>query len=98
MAISSCPLIYSGVNVRLDSHYIVQWIGRGGPRYSPNRATSDFLLGDCLKQRTLDEMKDKLDLLLSLSTFSEKFLSLCLPDWSGVCKMIGPMLKFDTKY
>jgi len=55
---------------------------------------------DCTKQRTLDEMSNKFELLLLLFllTFSEKFLSLCRPDYSGVCKMIGPVLKFDSKY
>jgi hypothetical protein len=55
---------------------------------------------DCTKQRTLDEMNNKFELLLLLFllTFSEKFLSLCLPDCSGVCKMIGSVLKFDIKY
>ena len=66
-----------------------------------------FLIGDCTKQetyrqkqRTLGEMNNKFEMLLMLFllTFSEKGLSLCLPDCSGVCSMIGPMLKFHTKY
>jgi len=67
---------------------------------NPDRTTSDFLSVDCTKQRTLDGMNNKFELLLLLFllTFSEKFLSLCLPDSSGVCKMIGYMLKFEAKY
>jgi hypothetical protein len=59
-----------------------------------------FHIGGLHQTEDTDGMNNKLQLLLLLFllTFSDKSLSLCLPDSSGVCKMIGPMLKFDAKY
>jgi hypothetical protein len=61
---------------------------------APNRKPTDRNRG------ILDEMNNKFEmfLLLFLLTFSEICLSLCLPDCSGLCKMMGPVLKFDAKY